>query len=60
VSQAPSTPLSVLVGCPECGQEIAVPVSVDMPMDDEGVQRMTFEPDLSDLWAHAWTHTESA
>lgn len=50
--------MTVIVGCPECGEEIAVLVAIDMPVGDDGVQRMTFEPDMSDLWAHAWTHTE--
>jgi hypothetical protein len=51
--------MTVTVGCPECGEEITVPVAVGMPVDEAGVQRMTLEPDLSDLWAHAWTHTEA-
>jgi hypothetical protein len=45
--------------CP-CGTEIQVPIEADLVWDDwAGVQRLAFDPDYSDLWAHAWTHDET-
>lgn len=44
------------IACP-CGVEIEVPIAVDMELDmTDGRQRLAFDPDYSDLWAHAWTH----
>jgi hypothetical protein len=53
----PCEPLHV--ECPACGEVIAVPlVMQDERIEDE---HYTFDvaPDLSDVWAHAWTHDEA-
>lgn len=47
--------IAVRVECPECGEHIDVPIAVALSTDAGG-QSMTADPDLSDVWAHAWTH----
>lgn len=42
--------------CPECSAEIPVSVSAELTADDEGRQYLACDPDMSDLWAHMWTH----
>lgn len=41
------------VTCPECDEQIPVPILARM----NGGSHMQVEPDLSEVWAHAWTHT---
>lgn len=43
------------VECPECKEAIPVPIEVEI-VGAPGEQRMTCDPDLTDLWAHAWAH----
>jgi hypothetical protein len=49
--------ISVDIECP-CGVVVPVPIAIHLsavhPVDQ---QRMTCEPDLTDLWAHSFTHT---
>lgn len=47
--------IAVRVECPECHAAIRVPIAVTLSATAEG-QSMTADPDLSDVWAHAWTH----
>lgn len=42
--------------CPDCGVVVDVPVSARLEADDEGTQFLDCDPDLTDLWAHSWTH----
>lgn len=44
------------VACPECGETIAVPITARLSAPGEDGQFVTCEPDLTDVWAHAWTH----
>lgn len=47
----------ILVECPECHEHIEVPLSVTTERNAIiGTQFLTIEPDMADLWAHAWTH----
>jgi hypothetical protein len=55
----PTVPPTARVECPECG--VKVPVVIDVVIrDGEDSQVIFTEPNLSDLWAHAWTHTATA
>lgn len=45
------------VECPDCSQAIPVPIEVRIDVDEDGTQVIFTEPNLADLWAHAWTHT---
>lgn len=42
------------VGCPQCGEQVPVPVLARMNGEDE--QRLETQPDMSEVWSHAWTH----
>jgi hypothetical protein len=49
------------VVCPECSAEIEIPITVRIEGDAfAGEQWMVCDPDLSDVWAHAWTHEPAA
>lgn len=48
------------VQCPECGQHITIPITGQLATGTDGVQYLTLEPDMADLWAHAWTHDPQA
>jgi hypothetical protein len=54
----PATDAAVaFVECPECQAVIPVAVAdVETTTDSEGRQFLNFKPDMSDLWAHFWTH----
>ena len=48
-----------VIECPECQAQIDVPVNLTVTTDkDSGAQFIEAEPDLTDVWAHAWTHEE--
>lgn len=53
----PRSPTTTL-GCPECGEAIAVPITVTLAMGADG-QLLDCTPDLTDVWAHAWTHSHA-
>ena len=60
MAEAPS---AALIGCPECGAVIEVPITYGQPeilTAEDGTQALNvpMETDMADLWAHAWTHTE--
>lgn len=47
------------IACPAC--DTIVPVPVEGHLDNEehshlGEARLVCEPDMTDLWAHMWTH----
>lgn len=44
--------------CPECYEELEVPVNLTVTTHEDGSQFIDAEPDLTDVWAHAWTHEE--
>lgn len=45
------------IECPECHEVIAVPLDLRIGQPVEGNLPVEVEPDMADLWAHAWTHT---
>lgn len=57
-----STPMIVAVvhePCPACGLPIPVTITSDLDASGRGVT-ITLIPDMTDLWAHAWTHDGEA
>lgn len=48
---------AIAVQCP-CGVEVAVELNVSLPFGEDGLQRVEIDPDLTDLWAHHFTHDE--
>lgn len=47
------------VACPVCDDTIPIPVKCVMLDADKaftGEARLSCEPDMTDLWAHMWTH----
>ena len=48
------------VECPECHEVIPVPLVLHIGDLVDGDLPVEVEPDMADLWAHAWTHTEAA
>lgn len=56
---AKAEPFVVYVACPwECGiPALPIPVRVSFPRaGKDGNQVMHLDPDLTEVWAHAWTH----
>ena len=47
----------VAVICPECHQQVPVPITVRIEGTDHQ-PTVVATPDMTDLWAHAWTHTK--
>ena len=52
-----AAPGSVTVQCP-CGEEIDIQVIVNINDDEDGRQYLDLTPDMSDMWAHSFTHDE--
>ena len=44
----------ITIRCPECGAGLPVTATVRI----QGT-KLDVDPDLTDVWAHAWAHTES-
>lgn len=47
------------VTCPVCDTTIDIPVNAeiaDTTIDGEYISSVVCTPDMSDVWAHAWTH----
>lgn len=60
-----SKPPIAYVECPDetCTETLAVPVEVTFEESpgckgDEIIYMVRVNPDLADLWAHAWTHNQ--
>jgi hypothetical protein len=49
----------LMVECPECLDVITVPLKASGSTVVDGTLNVNIEPDLADLWAHVWTHTEA-
>lgn len=41
--------------CP-CGTDVGIGVLAKFSTDDEGAQIVLLEPDMTEAWAHSWTH----
>lgn len=50
---------TVAVRCPECADELPVVVRAELTWQD-GQQFLVCDPDMTDLWAHKFTHEGSA
>jgi hypothetical protein len=49
----------IYVGCPECQAMIPVAVAVaELASDEEGRLCCRIEPDMTDMFAHFWTHAD--
>ncbi|MFG6298344.1 hypothetical protein [Streptomyces rochei] len=44
------------VQCPECDVVVPIAVRAELARTSDHQQTISLEPDLSELWAHAWTH----
>ena len=49
-------PMKVEIACPVCEEPLPVPIAVTMEWVADNQQQMVSTPDLTDVWAHAWTH----
>lgn len=47
---------TVHVQCPECDVVVPIGCTVLLTTDDSGAQLIDVEPDVTEAWAHAWTH----
>ena len=48
-----------LVVCPDCGQEIPIGVlPLRLGVDDEGNQVAFADIEMTDVWAHSFTHQD--
>ena len=48
----------VVLECPGCGEHLTVPISSRVVGASDAEQYLACEPDLADVWAHAWACTE--
>jgi hypothetical protein len=48
------------VQCPQCEEVIDIPIEVIITSPEDDQQFIRCEPDLTDVWAHAWTHEDPA
>ena len=53
-------PMQVEIACPFCEEPLPVPIAVTMEWVADNQQQMICTPDLTDVWAHAWTHREAS
>lgn len=53
-----STRPTASVQCPQCEQVIDIPIEVIITDPDDDQQFIRCDPDLTDVWAHAWTHED--
>lgn len=49
---------TVWVGCPACGENMPATVSAEIVEDEDGRPQLQCQPDMTDLWAHMWTHRD--
>lgn len=48
------------IECPHCGQVIPMPVRGTLVTDEDGGSDVRWEPDMTELRLHVWTHQEGA
>jgi hypothetical protein len=46
---------TIQFGCPDCGQPVPVPISATITTDQRHTD-IHCTPDLTDAWAHSFTH----
>ncbi|MER7733686.1 hypothetical protein ABTX80_22600 [Streptomyces erythrochromogenes] len=44
------------VQCPECDVVVPIAVQAELTELSDRRQGISLDPDLTELWAHAWTH----
>lgn len=44
------------IECPECGEVMPAAVTCQIIESDEGGQTLACTPDMTDIWAHVWSH----
>lgn len=54
----PPSPATAL-RCPTCDVAITVPITVELSTGADGLV-LDCTPDLTDVWAHVWTHGDAA
>ncbi|MFE0647492.1 hypothetical protein ACFVZH_02725 [Streptomyces sp. NPDC059534] len=47
---------TVHIQCPDCGVALPITMQTWSTSSDHNVLQLVFEPDYTDVWAHAWTH----
>lgn len=47
--------VGVAIKCPACDTVIDVPITVQLVQQGDR-QYLNCDPDMTDLWAHAWSH----
>ncbi|MFJ5785336.1 hypothetical protein [Streptomyces hydrogenans] len=47
---------AVHIHCPDCGLAIPITLQTKGMTSQAGVLQLVLEPDLTDAWAHTWTH----
>jgi len=45
------------MGCPQCDEHITVPVLARV--NGEAEASLELRPDMSEMWAHSWTHPDT-
>lgn len=46
----------ILCDDPDCRAKMPVVVTAELNTHDDGRQYLDCEPDMTDMWAHYWTH----
>lgn len=49
------------IQCPACSFVVDIPVNCEVVNNEaahQGEARLVCEPDMSDIWAHMWTHEQ--
>lgn len=49
---------TVTVQCPACDVQLPIPVTAHLSQVNRQQQELVCNPDMSDVWAHAFTHME--
>lgn len=47
---------TIHVECPECHEAMPALVTCQVVTDEYGEQSLACKPDMTDIWAHMWSH----
>lgn len=53
-ADGPVNVASFQILCPDCG--VAVTIGVLAQLNESDLRELVLTPDVSDIWAHVWTH----
>jgi hypothetical protein len=56
ITSVPVQVASFRILCPEPDCEEPITVGVVAQLDGENLRELVLTPDLTDVWAHSWTH----